>query len=124
MSSVRRSSAFDMRLRDAAIVTAEECEKILCKIILILIAQGSHDAKVDRNVSAILANENIAGMHVGVKVTVAKYLGKEYFHTNPSQLRNIDPLLFERCNVTDGNAFDALHDHDIAMTVIPVDFWH
>ena len=70
-----------MQRGDAMIVALEKGEKILRQIVFVEVGQGSHDAEIERDIApemrGIQAHENIAGVHIGMKKAISKYLRKK-----------------------------------------------
>src|SRR5690242_9481102 len=113
-----------MRFRHALVVAPEKSQEVLRQVIFVLVGERSHYAEIDRNITAIASHEDIAGMHVSMKIPVAEYLGKEDFYSNASKPGYIDTLGAQFRYTADGDALYALHDHDARIAVVPVNFGH
>ena len=72
---------FDVQLSHPLVIAAEERHKVLRQILFVHFGERAHNAEVERDVAAerlrIQTHLDIAGVHVGVEKTVAKYLGKK-----------------------------------------------
>src|SRR5262252_6806726 len=73
----RHIARLEMHLGRAMIVTGDEAEQDFREESSFLRAQPPHDAEVDRCQPSLGVNEQIAGMHVGMKKTVAKSMAQE-----------------------------------------------
>ena len=111
-----------MQLGHLAVVAVEEGDKVFRQIALIFFVQRADDAAVDTDVLRIfrmlVADEDVAGMHIGVEETVAEHLSEEHLHTALGQQLHIDAVLLQRGNIGDRNAVNALHhQHGLAAVV-------
>ena len=69
-------------------------------------------------------HEDIAGVHVGVKIIVAKYLGKKDFDTLARQRFEIGCVGSQARDIGYWNTADALHHHDFRAAELPVHEGH
>src|SRR5205823_9783320 len=76
----RHPARFEMRSGHAMVIAAKKCEKVLRQIAFVALGQRPHDAEIERDIFAVVRridrDEDVAGVHVGMKETVAKYLRK------------------------------------------------
>ena len=63
-------------------------------------------------------------MHVGVKEAVAEHLGEEDLHPALGQQLHVGAVGFQRLNIGDRNAIDALHHQHLLAAEIGDDFRH
>lgn len=116
--------AHDVEFRYPAIVAIEEGDEIFRDVALVLEGEGPHDAEIDGNVGGILGgrdgNEDVSGMHVGMEEVVSKDLGEEDLDAAFGQNLEIDAATLEGFPVTDGNARNAFHDHDVPARLGPI----
>ena len=71
----RHIAGVEMHLRRALIVAGDEAEQDFGEEAPLLRPEPSHDAEVDRDQPAVVVDEQIAGMHVGVEEAVAQAHG-------------------------------------------------
>ena len=80
-----------------AVVALEEGKQVARQVVLILRGQAADDAAVDGDVLRILrrdrADENVAGVHVGVEKAVTEDLGEEQFNAALGQLLHVGALI-------------------------------
>nr|GFD13108.1 hypothetical protein [Tanacetum cinerariifolium] len=74
---------------------------------------AAHDAAVDGNVLRIPrrngADEDVAGVHVGVEKAVAEHLGEEQLHATFGEFLHVGALIGQGRQIGDLNPVDALH---------------
>src|SRR4051794_2593946 len=107
----RRPTSFYMRFRHAFVIATEKCKEVLREIILVLVRQRAHYAEVDSDVTAVIPDKNVTGMHVGMKISVPKHLSEKNFDADSSKPGNIYTLFAQLRYTTDGDAFHPLHNH-------------
>ena len=98
----RHIAGLEMHLRRAVIVAGDEAEQDLGEEPPFLRAEPSHDAEVDRHQPAVVVDEQVAGMHVGVKEAVAQRVAQEGLDHRAAERRQIEALGFERGAVVSG----------------------
>ena len=117
-----------MQLGHAAIIALEEGDQVARQVVLVLGGEAADDAAVDGNVLRTPrragADEDVAGVHVGMEETVAEHLGEEDFHTAFGQQFHVGALVGEGCQVGDGNAVNTLHDQHLGAAQVPVHLRH
>ena len=73
-----------MQFSHFAVISVKEGQKIFSKIAFVLPIQCANDTAVDPDplwvVRVLIGNKDIAGMHIGMKETVAKDLRKKHFN--------------------------------------------
>ena len=117
-----------MRGRHATIVAAKECQEVLRQIAFVALGQRTHDSEIERDVLALVrridGDEDVARMHIGVEIAIAKHLREKNLDARASEPRNVDALLPEPFDLADRRSRHALHHHDFTRAPIPVDFGH
>ena len=114
----------DVQFGDAAVVMLEEGQQVLRQVALILVGQGADDAEVHGDVAAAGLDEDVAGVHVGMKEVVAEDLGEEDLHPTLAQQLHADPLGLEPLDLPHRSSIDPLHDQDAGVAQVPVDLGH
>ncbi len=124
----RHPARIDVQLRNATIITFEKGKQVTRQIILIFRGQAADDAAVDGNVlrrpRVDRADENVAGVHVGMEEAVAKNLREEDFHAALGEQFHVGALIRQAGHVGDLQAVDTLHDQHFRAAPVPVDLWH
>ncbi len=120
----RNPAGLDVDLRHAPVVAPEEGEEVLRQVILVHLGERAHDAEIQRDVTPVRRDEDVAGMHVGMEETVAEHLGEEDLDAGARQFRNIDALLAQSFDLAYRRAAHALHHHDLAAAEVPEDLRH
>ena len=69
-------------------------------------------------------DENIARVHIGMEEAVAKHLSKEDFNAPFGELFHIGALVEQGRHIGHGQTADALHDHHLVPTPVPVNLGH
>ena len=113
-----------VRFGNGTVIAVEERQEIFRQIMLVALAQRAHDAEVHRAVLAVRRHENIAGVHVGMKETVAERLGEKYLDAMVCELAHVHAGALQRRDVADRNTGNAFHGHHVRAGEIPVDFRH
>jgi hypothetical protein len=114
-----------VQLRHTAVVALEEGKQVARQIVLVLGREAADDAAVDRDVLRAPrvhgADENIAGVHVGVEEAVAEHLGEENLHATLGQHLHVGTLVGQGRQVGDLHPVDALHHQHFGAAPVPVD---
>ena len=112
-----------MQLRHPPVIAMEKRQKIFRQVLLVGGTQGTDDAEVHGDVAGIVrmlgVDEDIAGMHVGVKETIAEYLGKKNLHPTFRQLLQIHPAPPQFGDIAHGDTVDPLHHQHLAAGFRP-----
>ena len=72
-----RPARDDMDLGDASVVALEESQKVLRQIILVHFVERSDNAKIERDITAVLRHENVPRVHIRMEKAIAEDLGEE-----------------------------------------------
>src|ERR1700733_5814850 len=80
----------EMHFGDATIIAGDEAEQDLGEKAPLLHAEPAHDAEIDRDQSAVGVEEQIAGMHVGVKEAVAQRVAQETLDDLAAKVGQVD----------------------------------
>src|SRR5262249_21533748 len=97
-----------MGLRYPPVIAPEASEEVLRQIVLVDLGKRAHDAEVECDIAALLVDQDVARMHVGVEKTVAKHLLEKNLHAVAGEPRDIDALRPQRIDLTDLRADHAL----------------
>ena len=74
------------------IIAGDEAEQDLGQEAPLLRAEPAHDAEVDRHQPAVVVDEQIAGMHVGVEEAVAQRMAQEVLDHRAAERRQVEAL--------------------------------
>ena len=117
-----------MQLRDLAVVALEEGDQVARQVVLVLVGEAADDAAVDGDVlrapGRAGADEDVAGVHVGMEEAVAKHLGEENFHATFGQQFHVGALVGQGRQVSHRDAVDALHHQHLMAAQVPVHLRH
>ena len=113
-----------MHLGDAAIVAGDEAQQDFGEEAPLLQAEPAHDAEIDRDQPAGIVEEQIAGMHVGMKEAVAQRVAQEALDHLAAEIGQIDLRLLEPRMVAQRDAVDPFHRQHIVRGAVPVDRGH
>src|ERR1700755_2008219 len=91
----RHIAGLEMDLGDAAIVSGDEAEQDLGEEAALLEAEAAHDSEIDRNEPPLVVEEEIAGMHVGVKEAVAQRVAQEALDDLAAEVGEVDLRLLQ-----------------------------
>src|ERR1700761_8993449 len=91
----RHIAGLEMHFGHAAIVAGDEAEQNFSKEAPLLHAEPSHDAEVDRDQPALLVEEQIARVHVGVEESVAQRMAQKALDHLAAEIGKIDLCLLE-----------------------------
>ena len=115
-----------MQLGHLTVVAIEESDKVLSEVALILFIQRADNTAVDADVFRIfrvlIADENVARMHVCMEEAVAENLSKEDLHATLGQQLHVGALFFQRRHVRDRNTVDTFHHHHVLTAIVRIDF--
>ncbi len=110
----RHPAGFNVQFRHPPVIAVEKRQKILGQIVLVGRTQRPDNAKVHGDIAGILGifgvDEDIAGMHVGVKKTVAEHLGEKDHYAPFRQFLHVHSTPPQFGNVPYRNAINSLHD--------------
>src|ERR1700722_16327673 len=121
-------AAFDVQPRNPAAIAVEKRHEDFGQRVLVARLQGADNAEIDRRVARVLRiidlDENIAGVHVGMKEIVAEHLREEYLDAVLGQLGNVGAARAQFPDLADDDTVYALHHHDVLAAIVPVDLRH
>ena len=117
-----RPAGFNMGFGHPFVVAAEEGKEVLGKIILVAVGQRADDAEIERDITAVCGDKNVAGVHVGVEKTIAEYLGKKDFNAGGREFGEVDAISAQLVDLRNRRALHALHDHYGRGAPVPVNF--
>ena len=86
--------------------------------------EPAHDAEVDGDQPAGIVEEQVAGVHVGMKEAVAQRMAQETLDHLAPEVGQIDLRLLEPRMIAQRNAVDPFHGQHIVRGAIPVDRGH
>ena len=86
----RHIAGFEMHLGDASIIAGDETEKDFGEEAALLHAEAPHDAEVNGDEPALIVEEQIARMHVGVEEAVAQRMAQKALDHLASESRQIE----------------------------------
>ena len=109
-----------MHLRGALIVASNEAEQDLGQEAALFGPQPSHDAEVDRDQTAVVVDEQIAGMHVGVEEAIAQRVPQEALEHSVAERRQIEAAGLERGAVIEWRAVDPFQRQYLTRGAVPV----
>jgi hypothetical protein len=96
--------------------------------MLVGFVERADDTEIQRNVAAFVfrigGNQDIAGVHIGMKEPIAKHLSEKNLHAGARQSRNIHLRCAQCFDLRNRRAAHPLHDHDILRAPRPMHFGH
>ena len=111
----------EMDLGDAAVIARGQAIEDLGEPEPRAPINPAHDAKIDRGNRAVRLHEEVALVHIGVKIPMADRLGQEGNHQPASQFGQVNPAGVQRGAVADLDPVDPLNRQDPAVGAVPVD---
>ncbi len=114
-------ACLEMHFGDAAIVARDEAQENFGEEAPLLQAEPAHDAEIDGDQAAGLVEEQIAGVHVGMKEAVAQRVAQETLDHLAPEFRQIDLRLLETRMIAQRDAVDPFHRQHIMRGPVPVD---
>ncbi len=120
----RDITGIEMHLGGPVIVARNEAEQDFREEAPLLRTQTPHNSEIDRNQPCFVIDEQIAGMHVGVKETVAQRVPQKTLDHIAAERCQIKALRFKRAVVTQADAIDPFQGEHFAGGAIPVDGGH
>src|SRR5436305_11342848 len=86
----RHIAGLEMHLGDAAVIAGDEAQQNLGEKTPLLHSEPAHNAEVDRDQPAGLVEEQVAGMHVGVKKPVAQGVAQKTLDHLAAKIGKVD----------------------------------
>ena len=120
----RHIAGLEMHFGDAAIVAGDEAQENFGQKAPLLLAEPAHNAEIDGDEAAGIVEEQVAGMHVGMKEAVAKRVAQETLDHLAPELGQIDLRLRKTRMIAQRNAVDPFHRQNIMRGAVPVDRGH
>ena len=91
----RHVAGLEMHLGGALIVAGDEAVEDLGEEAALLRPEPAHDAEVDRDQLAVVVDEQVAGMHVGVEEAVAQRVAQEGLDHGAGERLEVEALGLE-----------------------------
>lgn len=95
--------------------------RISARKTALLRAKPTHDAEIDRHQPAIGAEEQIAGVHVGVEEAIPQRMTQEALHDLAAEIRQVDIGGGEALMIVQRDAIDPFHRQHAMRRAIPID---
>src|SRR5258707_4312981 len=105
----RTIAGLEMHLGDAAIIARDEAQENFGEEAPLFHAEPAHDAEIDRHQPPGLVEEQIAGMHVGMKETIAQRMAQETLDYLAPEFAQVDLRPRQPRMVAQRNAVDPFH---------------
>ena len=111
----------------------------LCHLVIITLKHGAekprqkqpfakfqipHNAKINRHQNAIITDENITRMHIGMKIAVTKHLIEKAAGGNFGHFCNIMPGGAQTSHIINADAVDPFDDQHATGAVFKIDPRH
>src|SRR5438477_2765934 len=108
----------EMNLRGAQIIARDEAVEYFGEEAPLLRPEPSHDAEIDRDQLAVLVDEQIAGMHVGMEEAIAQRMPQKRLDHGARQRHEIVALGLEPRVIVQRDAVDPFEREDVAGITI------
>ena len=109
-----------MHFGHTPVVAGDEAVKDFGQKPPLLQPQAAHDAEIDSCQAALLIEEQIALMHVGMKKTIAHCVTQKGLDDRPSQRRQINDARLQGCDIRQWRAIDPFQCQDRFGCPVPV----
>src|SRR4030095_4656757 len=96
----------EMDLRRAVVVARDETKQNFGEEASFLRPEATHNAEIDRDQPPAVVDEQIAGVHVGMKEAVAQCVAQEALNHLASKLRQIEAFCLQRAVITEPECLD------------------
>ena len=116
----RHVAGLEMHLGGAVIVAGDEAVEDLREKAPFLRAEPAHDAEIDRHQLAVVVDEQVAGMHVGVEEAVAQRVAQEGLDHRAAERLEVEALGFEPGAVGERRRLDPFEREHVARGAVPV----
>ena len=120
----RNITGVEMHLGRPVIVARDEAKQDFREEAPLLRPQTPHDSEIDCDQPCFVIDEQVAGMHVGVKETVAQGVPQKTLDHIAAERSQIEALRFKRPVVTQADAIDPFQGEHLAGGAVPVDNGH
>ena len=110
-----------MHLRHAPIVPRDEAVQDLGEEAPLLQAEPPHDAEIDGDDAALIIDEQIAGMHVGMEEAVAHGVAQEDLQQPRAERLHIMAFRAQRLAVRNRHAVDPFEREHAPRAAAPID---
>ena len=90
----------------------------------LLQAEAAHDAKIDSRQPALRVEEQVAGMHIGVKKTVAHGMTQKGLDDQAPEARKIERPARKGLDIGERAAVNPFQRQDFAGGAVPIDLGH
>src|SRR3954462_10375379 len=117
----RHIAGLEMHLGGAVVIARDETVEDLGEEAPLLRAESAHDAEVDRGELTVMVDKQIAGVHVGMKETVAQRVAQERLDYGGSERLEIEAFGFQPRTIIERYAVDPLERENVARGAVPVD---
>jgi hypothetical protein len=120
----RHIAGFEMHFRHAAVIARDEAVENLGQEAPLLFAEPAHDAEVDGDKAALLVDEEIALMHVGMEKAVAHGVTQEGLQHMGAELLEVVAFRRHALEIGERRAIDPFERQHLARRAVPVDMRH
>ncbi len=120
----RHIAGLEMDLGGAQIIARDEAVQDLGQEATLFRAQPAHDAEIDRDEPAVMVDEQVSGMHVGVEEAVAHGVAQEGLDDVAAELRQVESPGAQRRLIVERRAVDPFEREHVARGAVPVDRGH
>jgi len=120
----RHIAGLEVHFGYPAVIAGDEAQQDFGEEAPLLQPEPAHDAEIDRHQPAGLVEEQVTGMHVGMKEAVAQRVAQEALDHLASEVGQVDLRLFEPHMVVQRDAVDPLHRQHVVGGAVPIDRWH
>ncbi len=110
-----------MDLGHPAVVAHDEAVEDFGEIAPRLLVEPSHDSEIDHRDRAVLADEHVSLVEIGMEEAVAERLDEEGLDHDPGESRHVVACRDQALAVHDMEAVNALQRQDAAARAVPVD---
>ena len=103
------------------VVAADEAVQDFGEEPPLLAPEPAHDAEIDGDERAVVVDEEISRMHVGVEKAVAQRVRKKLWMSARASARGSNPSAARRARIGERHPVDPFHRHHFARGAVPVD---
>ena len=113
-----------MHFGGAAIIAGDEAVQDFGEEQPLLRAEPAHDAEIDGDEPAVVVDEQISRMHVGVKETVAQRVAEKRLDHGARELAQVEALGGEPRAIRQRRRIDPFQRQHVLAGAVPVDRGH